>query len=262
MRNKAAERAKVSYNSGSTGNSSSPLQTQGQQPVSSSGGGFNSAAISAISAAAAAESILQRPSYSINGILGLQSQQNQQQPDANANNINKRKRDDEEENRDLNGQPEDEEIKRARSGSYGDVYSNMAWGGASSPSAGGKWPQVKEEPKGINVQLPEILAPANPTQGLPGTGSPQSFQYSAPPPATAGGAGGFPPPGAVPPPSVTPEQQQQQQQQIVPPFTSSNSSTTVSTDLIYDSINMSSQVQNYSQSLSSSLGKSFDRCLV
>jgi hypothetical protein len=49
----------------------------------------------------------QRPSYSINGILGIPQQ------DANAN-INKRKRDDEEDDRDLNGHHEHDDLKRHR----------------------------------------------------------------------------------------------------------------------------------------------------
>lgn len=222
---------------------------------------FATTPISAISAAAAAESILQRPSYSINGILGIPPPaQVQQQPDANANNINKRKRDDEDDHRDLDIHADDE-IKRARSGSYqAEVYANMGSWGTGSPGSdgtqqqqqqqqqpGAKWPQVKEEPKGLNVQLPELLNPSGPPLG-PAPGSPHhpAFQYSAPPPVS--GVGGFGPanPGG-PPPSGTPEH--------IVPFTSSNTSTSVSSDLIYDSINMSSQVQNYSPSLSSSLGR-------
>lgn len=50
----------------------------------------------------------QRPSYSINGILGIP------QSDANAN-INKRKRDDEDEDRELNGHHEHhDDLKRHR----------------------------------------------------------------------------------------------------------------------------------------------------
>ena len=100
MRNKAAERAKTSYNSSTTGGSPPPPSSagQGQQQVApppppatsahpAPVGGLSPG--SQFSAAAAAEAILQQrqPSYSINGILGLQ------QADANAN-INKRKRDD------------------------------------------------------------------------------------------------------------------------------------------------------------------------
>ena len=99
VRNKAAERAKTSYNSStmSSGGGGSPppssAQEQQQQvpppPPSAHpppvGGGLSPGSqFSAVS-----EALLQQrqPSYSINGILGLQ------QADANAN-INKRKRDD------------------------------------------------------------------------------------------------------------------------------------------------------------------------
>lgn len=110
VRNKAAERAKVSYNSGSSnsgpnssGSSGQPgspgavtqqpqgaqgqqQQQQAQRPVTPTQSvltgappppHFSDAALLAA----------QRPSYSINGILGIQ-----QPSDANANSINKRKR--------------------------------------------------------------------------------------------------------------------------------------------------------------------------
>ena len=130
VRNKAAERAKVSYNSstssatgGGGGNSSgsnpppsppssltaSASQGQGQHP----GGGFSDALLQ------------QRPSYSINGILGIP-----QPSDANANSINnKRKREDEvgsEADHQLSHQHSSEEdIKRQRSSYNGDIYANM-----------------------------------------------------------------------------------------------------------------------------------------
>ena len=112
VRNKAAERAKVNYNggngggtgagspgsSGSGGGGGGGNGSSGAGPVSSTPSSVqqqqsnsicHNSVSAAVAAAAAAESILQRPSYSINGILGIP------QPDANANNINKRKRDDE-----------------------------------------------------------------------------------------------------------------------------------------------------------------------
>ena len=100
MRNKAAERAKVNYNNstgsssssgnGSTNNptsSASPSHHSPISPTSSSGGGNQPSVVTGVGGSGL-ESIL-RPSYSINGILGIH------QPDANANNINKRKREDE-----------------------------------------------------------------------------------------------------------------------------------------------------------------------
>ena len=90
VRNKAAERAKVSYNSGGGGG---PSCSPGGGNAASSGGGGGAADSHSPPGAAglmAGDSLLQRPSYSINGILGIP------QPDANANNINKRKRDDDE----------------------------------------------------------------------------------------------------------------------------------------------------------------------
>ena len=71
------------------------------------------------------DALLQRPSYSINGILGIP------QPDANANSINnKRKREDLDggEAGELNGTHHaggEEDIKRQRSSYNGDIYANM-----------------------------------------------------------------------------------------------------------------------------------------
>lgn len=184
------------------------------------------------------ESILHRPSYSINGILGIP------QPDANANNINKRKRDDEDEN----GLSPEDTLKRQRltsnyttpNSSVSDLYHSM-WNSPTPNPSGpqGKWPAVKEEPKGGNpggggMSLPELLSAANnpgqqSQQANNGSDSPNSYQYSSSTPT------GFAPAQGdeftSPPPS---------------------SATTSSNDLIYDSINMS-QVQNYPPSLSSSL---------
>ena len=100
VRNKAAERAKVNYTSQQQTSESPSAVSQ-----SSGGSGANNVMSTAAAGgsqqqqqqqlAAAAhmghphESSLLRPSYSINGILGIP------QPDANANNINKRKRDEE-----------------------------------------------------------------------------------------------------------------------------------------------------------------------
>jgi hypothetical protein len=136
--------------------------------------------------------------------------------------------------RELNGHHGDhDDLKRQRSlGGYNtDAYSNM-W----TAAAAGKWgTMVKEEPKGsgpggVNVHssLPELLTnnPSAPPPAPSSGGSPHQFTYGSPNPAT-----GFP--------------------DVV--FTSS---VTTPSDLIYDSINMT-QVQNYSPSLSSSLGKTF-----
>ena len=135
--------------------------------------------------------------------------------------------------RELNGHHGDhDDIKRQRSLAYNngvDAYSNM-W----SAAAASKWnSMIKEEPKSsgpgsVHSSLPEILsnnpsgpaAPPAPSSG----GSPHQFTYGSPNPGP-----GFP--------------------DVV--FTSS---ATTPSDLIYDSINMT-QVQNYSPSLSSSLGK-------
>jgi len=134
--------------------------------------------------------------------------------------------------RELNGHPDHEDIKRQRSLGYNngvDAYANM-W------TAAGKWgAMVKEEPKGssapsnLHSNLPEILSnnPSAPPPAPSSGGSPHhphQFSYGSPNPST-----GFP--------------------DVV--FTSS---ATTPSDLIYDSINMT-QVQNYSPSLSSSLGK-------
>jgi len=113
----------------------------------------------------------QRPSYSINGILGIPQQ------DANAN-INKRKRDDEEDDRDLNGHHEHDDLKRHRNlvnchcnerypqpshlwlycvqayNNSVDSYSHM-WATVGDT----KWGVVKEEPKG---SAPGTVMP-NPT---------------------------------------------------------------------------------------------------
>ena len=135
--------------------------------------------------------------------------------------------------RELNGHHGDhEDIKRQRSLAYNnsvDAYSNM-W----TAAAAGKWgAMVKEEPKGsgpgnVHSSLSELLS-SNPTGQAPppapsSGGSPHQFTYGSPNPGS-----GFP--------------------DVV--FTSS---VTTPSDLIYDSINMT-QVQNYSPSLSSSLGK-------
>ena len=128
--------------------------------------------------------------------------------------------------RDLNGHPDHDDLKRQRNLGYNnsvDAYSHM-WTTAA------KWgAMVKEEPKGSgpgNV-LPELLSSSAPPPAPSSGGSPHHphhFTYGSPNPSA-----GFP--------------------DVV--FTSS---ATTPSDLIYDSINMT-QVQNYSPSLSSSLGK-------
>ncbi|TRY80929.1 hypothetical protein TCAL_08814 [Tigriopus californicus] len=145
-----------------------------------------------------------------------------------------------------NGLSPEDTLKRQRltsnyttpNSSVSDLYHSM-WNSPTPNPAGpqGKWPAVKEEPKGGNpggggMSLPELLSAANNPgqQANNGSDSPNSYQYSSATPT------GFAPAQGdeftSPPPS---------------------SATTSSNDLIYDSINMS-QVQNYPPSLSSSLG--------
>ena len=117
VRNKAAERAKVNYTSSQQPTSESPVSQSSTTPnpnnstnnvmSNSTGGsqggppapGSNNPPPPLVSGGGPPppmpphgpphpESSLLRPSYSINGILGIP------QPDANANNINKRKRED------------------------------------------------------------------------------------------------------------------------------------------------------------------------
>ena len=106
MRNKAAEKAKTSIGCSTSGSHSPSIVTQAGGGGGSGGGGVHSPGSMGQQAQAQQQtqqqqqqqqqlmgihgsdiSALQRPSYSINGILGIP------QPDANAN-INKRKRDD------------------------------------------------------------------------------------------------------------------------------------------------------------------------
>lgn len=171
MRNKAAEKAKTSCAGGSSGPSVGGGQNSPTSQASATGGnggGVGSPGSMAGQAASALQmgihgsdiSALQRPSYSINGILGIP------QPDANAN-INKRKRDDSEDNRELNGHPDDPEVvKRQRNHAvYANELYNTMW---NAPNQQPQQPQqqnnhekwgpqpVKEEPKN-NIPLPEIL---------------------------------------------------------------------------------------------------------
>ena len=105
MRNKAAEKAKTSYSSGHSGSPSPSLTQVTAGSTGGSGGPGSGVGVGAGSPGSMGQqpgqqqqglpmgihgsdiSAMQRPSYSINGILGIP------QPDANAN-INKRKRDD------------------------------------------------------------------------------------------------------------------------------------------------------------------------
>merc|ERR1719433_902367 len=203
VRNKAAEKAK---GTGPSSNScSSPV-------VSQSGNGGNGAPGTNTTGSMGQPggplpmhgtdlSALQRPSYSINGILGIP------QPDANAN-INKRKRDDDDD-RELNGHPDDD-IKRQRNQvAYANELYNTMWTTPTQqqqPQQQGnppphsqqhhphesKWvnPQpVKEEPKN-NIPLPEILNNSSGSPQVPQTGSPNS-QHLA----------GYGSPGGTPTPS-------------------------------------------------------------
>lgn len=172
MRNKAAEKAKTSGAGGCGGGSSvgggqnSPTSQASASGGNGGGGGVGSPGSMAGQSSAALQmglhgsdiSALQRPSYSINGILGIP------QPDANAN-INKRKRDDSEDNRaELNGgHPDDQEVaKRHRNHAVyaNELYNTMAWNqpNQQQPQQNNheKWQPVKEEPKN-NIPLPEIL---------------------------------------------------------------------------------------------------------
>jgi len=271
VRNKAAEKAKTSCAGGGSLSPSISQATAGSTGGGTGGGnGGTGGVVSPGPMGQQAQqqlqmlpgsdiSALQRPSYSISGILGIP------QPDANAN-INKRKRDDNDETRELNGHPDDE-VKRQRNHVLyaNELYNTTMWNAPNQnphnnqqqqqqppppqpqhePHEAAKWgPQpVKEEPKN-NIPLPEILetssgsphvqhTPASPSsQHLAGYGSP----VGTPTPSSsatlaAAVAAGF--------------------SDVV--FTSSNVSVNNQDHLIYDSLNMS-QVQNYSPSLSSSLG--------
>ncbi|XP_077533282.1 paired box protein shaven isoform X3 [Haemaphysalis longicornis] len=135
VRNKAAEKAKhhhVSSNGGSPQPQSSPTSVIAHAPAS--------AHESSVSAAAAAAA-LQRPSYSINGILGI--------PSAEAA---KRKRDDQvsqvhgDSARDMNGDHgiHDDEVKRSRAQYNGEqIYSNL------SPNMWAKWTKQDELKAGM-----------------------------------------------------------------------------------------------------------------
>ncbi|XP_042148385.1 paired box protein Pax-5 isoform X2 [Ixodes scapularis] len=137
VRNKAAEKAKHHHVSSSNGGSpqpqSSPTSVIAHAPASAH---ESSAAVAAAAAA------LQRPSYSINGILGI--------PSAEAA---KRKRDDahvqqqvHDNTRDLNGEHglHDDEVKRARAQYNGDqIYSNL------SPNMWAKWTKQDELKAGM-----------------------------------------------------------------------------------------------------------------
>ena len=150
-----------------------------------------------------------------------------------------------------------DDIKRQRSSvgagnppyNASDLYSMWPNPGATGTPGGGqttptgsnttsKWPSVKEEPgknPASSLHLPELLHPPVATGTGTGTGGQHSptFQYSS----EAGFVTSHPPPV-----SSSPDQLNQQQQ---------NSS--VATELLYDSINMSSQ--GYAPGLSSTLGK-------
>lgn len=135
VRNKAAEKAKhhhVSSNGGSPQpqSQSSPTSVIAHAPATAHE-----------SSAAAAAAALQRPSYSINGILGI--------PSAEAA---KRKRDDQvgqvhgDTARDLNGEHglHDDEVKRSRAQYNGDqIYSNL------SPNMWAKWAKQDELKSGM-----------------------------------------------------------------------------------------------------------------
>ncbi|XP_075544106.1 paired box protein shaven isoform X3 [Dermacentor variabilis] len=162
VRNKAAEKAKhhhVSSNGGSPQPQSSPTSVITHAP--------SSAHESSVSAAAAAAA-LQRPSYSINGILGI--------PSAEAA---KRKRDDQvsqvhgDSARDMNGDHgiHEDEVKRSRAQYNGEqIYSNL------SPNMWAKWTKQDELKAGM-ADLPtsngspyhhltsQASQPAPPSQG-------------------------------------------------------------------------------------------------
>ncbi|XP_049272318.1 paired box protein Pax-5 isoform X11 [Rhipicephalus sanguineus] len=162
VRNKAAEKAKhhhVSSNGGSPQPQSSPTSVITHAPAS--------AHESSVSAAAAAAA-LQRPSYSINGILGI--------PSAEAA---KRKRDDQvsqvhgDSARDMNGDHgiHEDEVKRSRAQYNGEqIYSNL------SPNMWAKWTKQDELKAGM-ADLPtsngspyhhltsQTSQPAPPSQG-------------------------------------------------------------------------------------------------
>ncbi|XP_040578194.1 uncharacterized protein sv isoform X1 [Lepeophtheirus salmonis] len=212
VRNKAAERAKVNYGHGSS--SQHNLHQQSMNTLSTD------------------SSILQRPSYSINGILGLH------QADANANNINKRKREDEQDSLIHSAHlsihhQEESNNKRQRTDEYNtnEIYSTM-WSNniVNSSDSSVKWP-VKEEPKSnlsSNIPSQEILS-------LPETSDSNENDQSSTPFSS------HPPP-----------QYEEYGESGTPEFPN-NSSVTAASDLIYDSINIA-HVQNYTPSLSSSLG--------
>ena len=173
------------------------------------------------------------------------------------------------ESRELNGHPDDD-IKRQRNHAvYANELYNTMWNAPTpthpsgppnsnqpQPHDGGphKWghppqqqtPPVKEEPKN-NIPLPEILEN--------NSGSPHVVNQTSSP--SSQHLGGYGSPGGTPTPSSSATLAAAVAagfSDVV--FTSSNVSSVNNQDhLIYDSIGMS-QVQNYSPSLSSSLGKS------
>ncbi len=168
--------------------------------------------------------------------------------------------------RDLNGHHPDDEIKRQRlssvpggpgggpGGPYAnEIYANM-WPPPpppapvstqpSSSSSAAKWAtNIKEE----KLVLPELLNHSPIQDGGSGGGaggeSPSSFAYS--------GGGGFGSPGTAAGTAPSSSSDAAAAAAAAAAFTSA-ATASVASELLYDSINMS---QNYSPSLSTSLGK-------
>ncbi|KAG8183356.1 hypothetical protein JTE90_013047 [Oedothorax gibbosus] len=137
VRNKAAEKAKQVGGGGHMNGGHSP------QPPSN-----NTTSVIAHAPPAAHE----RPSYSINGILGIANsatQHSQQQQDQH----NKRKRDDVgNDSRDLNGDLHDEESKRQRTQYNGDqLYTTQMWP---------KWPKQDDLKAAAGAMVPDLTAAA------------------------------------------------------------------------------------------------------
>ncbi|XP_035224353.1 paired box protein Pax-5-like isoform X2 [Stegodyphus dumicola] len=145
VRNKAAEKAKqVGASSGHMNGGHSPQPTSNATSV-----------IAHAPPAHEGQPQLQRPSYSINGILGIPNPSgtgSQQQHTQDHTGTHKRKRDDGvgNEGRDINGDLHDDESKRQRTQYNGDqIYATQMWP---------KWPKQDELKAGAMV--PELTAAA------------------------------------------------------------------------------------------------------
>lgn len=144
VRNKAAEKAKQAAANHASVNGGSPQL----QPTSNT----TSVITHAPSVIHDGSQSMQRPSYSINGILGIAS------VDPNGN-VKRKREDGSTDSRDLNGEHLDDESKRQRNQYNGEqqLYTNM-WA---------KWPKQDDTLKTTNI-VPDLSVP---------NGSPYTLQY-------------------------------------------------------------------------------------